>query len=86
MNDSQVIIYTHGGCPGGDAAIQYCNREQIPFRLRDIARDPEAQAEFRRLKGIGTPLLIVGDRVLHGFDSAELDRARSVVERSGDSG
>jgi mycoredoxin len=83
MNNSQVIIYTHRGCPGGDAAIQYLNHEHIPFRLRDVAKDAEAQAEFRRLGGIGTPLLVVGDRVMHGFDPAELERLRSVTEWSG---
>jgi glutaredoxin len=86
MNDSQVIIYTHRGCPGGDVAMQYLNREHIPFRLRDVAKNTEAQMQFRRLGGIGTPLLIVGDQVLHGFDPVELEKARSVVERSGASG
>jgi glutaredoxin len=86
MNDSQVIIYTHRGCPGGDAAMQYMNGEQIPFRLRDVVKDVEAQTEFRRLGGIGTPLLVVGDQVLHGFDPTELEKARSALERSGSGG
>jgi mycoredoxin len=86
MNHSQVIIYSHRGCPGGDAAIQYLNQERIPFQLRDVVNDAEAQAEFRRLGGIGTPLLVVGDRVMHGFDPAELEKLRSVAEGSGGRG
>jgi len=83
MHDAQVIIYTHLGCPGGDSAIRYLDHRQIPFQVRDVAQDASAQSEFRRLGGIGTPILVVGDRVMHGFDPFELERLRAELEGSG---
>lgn len=75
-----IVLYSHRGCPGGEAARHYMEEQGIPHRVRDVLKDLEARAEFQRLGGIGTPLLQVGHRVLHGFDPAEFEAVRTQVE------
>ncbi|HEY3367866.1 MAG TPA: glutaredoxin domain-containing protein [Symbiobacteriaceae bacterium] len=69
-----VLLYTHGGCPGGDAARRYFDQVGMPYRVCDVLQDAAAHTEFKRLGGIGTPLLVVGDLVMHGFDPEEFER------------
>lgn len=86
MKVEAIIVYTHRGCLGGDAALQYLERNQIPHRLRDVAADDRALAELRRLGGMGTPLLVIGPHVMHGFDPDELQRLIKLAGRSGERG
>lgn len=75
-----VFLYSHRGCPGGEMAQRYMEEQGIPYRMRDVLKDLEARAEFQHLGGIGTPLLRVGNHVLHGFDPEEFDAVRTQVE------
>lgn len=76
-----VVLYSHMGCPGGEAAQRHMEEQGIPYRMRDVLKDLEARAEFQRLGGIGTPMLQVGSHVLHGFDPDEFEAIRSQAER-----
>ncbi len=86
MGAATVRLYTHRGCPGGEAARRYLEEHGIPYRVYDVVRDPEAQAEFRRLGGVGTPLLVVGRQVMHGFDPEEYERIAAAMKRGGSVG
>ena len=63
-----VVLYTHPGCPGGERALRFFQRRRIPVRVRDIAQNPEARAEFEALGCIGTPVIRIGKDTFMGFD------------------
>jgi len=69
-----ITLFTHTGCPGGKSARQFLLERNLAYQEQDVARDVSAWAEFRGLGGIGTPLLLIGDQVMHGFDPDELQR------------
>jgi len=62
-----------------------CEREKellshkgIPFTARNIRQEPAALAELRRLGARATPVTIIGDEVVVGFDRGRLERLLGV--------
>ena len=47
----------------------------MPFEEINIRTTPGAIRELQRLKVMATPALVIGDRVLVGFDPQEIDEA-----------
>lgn len=73
MSAVQVLLYGHAGCPGSESARAYFERMNIPYLYRDVGSDPQARAEWKQLGGIATPLVVVGNRSLLGFDPEEFE-------------
>lgn len=74
MTESPIILYGHAGCPGTRAAQAYFASHGITYAYRDIGQDPSAVAEFRTLGLFATPILVLHNRRLLGFDPAEFER------------
>lgn len=75
----RVILYSHPGCPGSEAARAYFARHGVSYELRDVSRDPLARAEWRALGCLATPVVLVEDVMLIGFDP---DRFRAAHDRA----
>ena len=54
---------------------EYLSQKQIEFDDRDITKDPSAISELQKLGFLTTPVTVVGDKVVVGFDVAKLDEA-----------
>ena len=54
---------------------EYLSQKQIDFEDRDITKDPSAISELQKLGFLTTPVTVVGDKVVVGFDVAKLDEA-----------
>ena len=54
---------------------EYLSQKQVAFEDRDIARDPNAISELQKLGFMTTPVTVVGERVIVGFDQEKLDEA-----------
>ena len=54
---------------------EYLSQEQIEFDDRDITKDPSAISELQKLGFMTTPVTVVGDQVIVGFDVSKLDEA-----------
>lgn len=54
---------------------EYLSQKQIEFDDRDITKDPSAITELQRLGFMTTPVIVVGDKVVVGFDVPKLDEA-----------
>ncbi len=67
-----ILVYTHPGCPGGDRAIRFFQDQGIPMSIRDIAQNADAWAEFQRLGCVATPVIVIGDQKLAGFEEARV--------------
>ena len=63
----EVTMYATDWCPYCEQARRYLHRNDIRYTERDVEKSPGALAEFRRLGGRGTPLIVVGERMMMGY-------------------
>ena len=56
---------------------EYLSQRQIQFDDRDITKDASAIAELQKLGFMTTPVTVVGNKVIVGFDVPKLDEALS---------
>jgi len=78
-----VIIYGADWCKPCHEAADYLRSKGVAVIVKDIVRDPRAQAEMRKkLERIGRrggsiPIIDVGGQILVGYSRGALDRALS---------
>ena len=58
-----------------DQAKEYLSQKGIKFQERDIAQDPGALADLKKLGYMTTPVIVVDDSVIVGFDAEKIDQA-----------
>jgi glutaredoxin 3 len=56
-------------------AKEYLSQKGIPFQERDIAQDPSALADLKKLGYMTTPVIVINGSVIVGFDAKKIDRA-----------
>lgn len=78
-SDAAIDIYTTSTCGYCHQAKAYMDQRHIAYTEYDIERDPARFRDFRKLGGQGTPLIVVGGEVLHGFEAGMLQDA---IDRS----
>jgi glutaredoxin-like protein NrdH len=54
---------------------EYLSQQQISFEDRDITVHPAAIAELQKLGFMTTPVTVVAEKVIVGFDVRKLDEA-----------
>lgn len=69
-----VEVYTHPGCPGGDSAIQFLKERSIPYRVYNVVRDSAALGRLRAWGCRETPVIVLDDRIMCGFDPDWIER------------
>ena len=71
-----VTVYTRTGCATCQAVKEFLSRKGVPFEEKDILRDTVAADELATLtQGAATaPVVVIGDKVVVGFDRPELTR------------
>lgn len=57
---------------------EYLSQRQVQFDDRDITHDPSTIMELEKLGFMTTPVTVVGDKVIVGFDVPKLDDALRV--------
>jgi glutaredoxin len=66
---SPVILYSQPGCSSCVVAKEYLAAQGVSFQEKDIRSDPEFLRELvEELKSRTTPTLVVGEKILMGFD------------------
>jgi len=58
-----------------DQAKEYLSQRGIKFQERDIAQDPGALAELKKLGYMTTPVIVINGSVIVGFDSEKIDKS-----------
>ena len=56
---------------------EYLSQKQVSFSDRDITKDSSAISELQKLGFMTTPVTLVGDQVIVGFDVPKLEEALS---------
>jgi glutaredoxin 3 len=54
---------------------EYLSQKQISFEDRDITTNPAAISELQKLGFMTTPVTVVDEKVIVGFDVRKLDEA-----------
>jgi glutaredoxin len=54
---------------------EYLSQRKIDFEDRDITKDPSAILELQRLGFMTSPVTVIGDKVIVGFNVPKLDAA-----------
>jgi glutaredoxin 3 len=58
-----------------DQAKEYLSQKGIKFQQRDVAQDPGALADLKKLGYMTTPVIVIDDLVIVGFDAAKIAQA-----------
>lgn len=58
-----------------DQAKEYLSHKGIPFQERDVAHDPDAMADLKKLGYMTTPVIVIDGSVIVGFDAEKIDKA-----------
>ncbi len=68
-------MYVSKHCLSCNVARQYFVKKGIQYEEVDITNNQIKFEEMLSLGGIATPLIIIGDQIIHSFDSTKLDKA-----------
>ncbi len=58
-----------------DQAKEYLSHKGIQFQEKDIAQEPGALADLKKLGYMTTPVIVIDDSVIVGFDTKQIDQA-----------
>ena len=58
-----------------DQAKEYLSQKGIEFQEKNIAQDPGALAELKKLGYMTTPVIVIDGSVIVGFDADKIDQA-----------
>jgi len=69
-----VVVYHQPDCPPCHVAMEYLAKKGVPFVAKDVRVDGEAMRELvEDLDSRSTPTIVVGGKVMVGFEKAKLD-------------
>ena len=56
-------------------AKEYLSQKAVQFQERDIAKDPSALADLKKLGYMTTPVIVIDNLVIVGFDADKINQA-----------
>lgn len=65
-----------------DQAKEYLSQKGLQFIERDIAQDPAALTELKKLGYMTTPVIVIHGTIVVGFDSEKIDQALTNLHES----
>ncbi len=72
---SQVTVYSSNMCSTCEMVKQFLVLRGVEFTEKNVSIDLEGRSELVKLGFDSTPVAVIGDRVLEGFDTSEIDEA-----------
>jgi glutaredoxin len=70
-----LTVFIRRGDPQCEALLRYLDQRGLTYTTRDVTSDPSATAIlFGRLGRVAVPALLIGDRLIVGFDPVQLSR------------
>jgi glutaredoxin len=79
-----LTVFIRRGDPQCEALLRYLDQRNLTYTTRDVTSDPSATAIlFGRLGRVAVPAILIGERLIVGFDPVQLSR---YLPRSQDDG
>jgi glutaredoxin-like protein NrdH len=71
----KVKIYSQPTCPDCNRVKAYLDKKGVPYQDINVHKDKKAMEEMARRYGIRvTPVVVIGDRVMVGFNVPKIDK------------
>lgn len=58
-----------------DKVKEYLSQRHVQFEDRDVTKGPDALSDLQKLGLMTTPVTVIGEKVIVGFDVSKLDEA-----------
>ena len=58
-----------------DQTKEYLSQKGIQFQEKNIAQDPSALADLKKLGYMTTPVIVIDGSIIVGFDADKIDQA-----------
>ncbi len=71
----QITVYSSNMCSTCEMMKQFLVLRGVEFEEKNVSTDLEGRSELLSLGYDSTPVTVIGDRTLAGFDTAEIDAA-----------
>ncbi|KAK0349950.1 hypothetical protein LTR94_031004, partial [Friedmanniomyces endolithicus] len=78
---SNVVLYGTSSCTYCIQARAYLRERNIAFIDRNISDSDQSYRELAQLGGKGVPVILVGERMLTGFNQSHLEAALAAAGR-----
>ena len=75
-----IIVYTQTGCGPCEETKAYLHQHHIPFHECNVS-NPDCLQQFEARGGTGTPLIIIGNKKIEGFDANAIQEALQNVAK-----
>jgi glutaredoxin len=72
---TDVTLYVMPQCGYCEKTRQLLTARGVTWTERDIVSSAEAKRDFIAKGGVGTPLILIGDEVIRGYDASRIDVA-----------
>ena len=69
-----VVMYSTNWCGYCKKAKRHFNQKNISFKEYDIEKNAKAAREYKKLKGRGVPVILIGKRRMNGFSAPAFDK------------
>jgi glutaredoxin-like YruB-family protein len=69
-----VVMYSTSWCGYCKKAKRHFNKNNIAFKEYDIEKNAQAAREYKKLKGRGVPVILIGKRRMNGFSVQTFDK------------
>jgi mycoredoxin len=80
--DQRTILYTIKGCRYCAKTKAYFTEHHIQYLERDIADSGIGSQQFHALKGESVPIVLIGNRLITGYNPSAFDAAISALSNS----
>lgn len=70
----KVIMYSASWCGVCKHAKKYFRQQGISFKEYDIETSSKGSRDFKRLRGRGVPVILVGKQRMDGFDASTFEK------------
>ena len=69
----KVVMYSAVWCGVCRKAKNYFKRKGVPFREYDIETSAKGRKDYKKLKGSGVPIILVGKQRMDGFSASSFE-------------
>jgi glutaredoxin len=73
-NNHQVVIYTTDWCGVCRQAKGYFKQNRISYKEYDVEKSSKGRRDYKRLKGTGVPIILIGEQRMNGFSPERFDK------------
>jgi glutaredoxin 3 len=76
----RVVLYTQANCATCPQVARWLRERGVAYTAKDVGTDPAAMAEFLTLGYLTTPVTVVDDTAVPGFQPQRLARLLAAAQ------